>query len=213
MPLPYSKHNLNTKFIAVFKVRDPQLIQYIDTPCEAPDWHTTSTLDIEPTADYSLFTKPLAKEPVELKGPQLNEKQSNILFLVTQFACDAIISCARQINIMDCETGDGDTGSALQKGAEAVNVHARTKLLNFTHPYVFFTMLSELTEKNMGGALGCVYSVMFEAAAREFSDKTEAHRVDIRTWLEALKEAVNGLIVYVMLFLSSVVVLLYVTVI
>lgn len=129
-----------------------------------------------------------------------------MLFLVTQFACDAIISCARQINIMDCETGDGDTGSALQKGAEAINIHARTKLLNFTYPFVFFTMLSELTEKNVNGALGCVYSVMFEAAAGEFSDKMESHCVDVRIWLEALKKAVNALIVYVILkvFLSTI---------
>lgn len=36
------------------------------------------------------------------------------------FACEALIACADQIDIIDRETGDGDCGTSLKKGAEVI---------------------------------------------------------------------------------------------
>lgn len=38
-----------------------------------------------------------------IRGAKLSDRVSNVLLLSTQFACEALISCERQLNIIDSE--------------------------------------------------------------------------------------------------------------
>lgn len=40
-----------------------------------------------------------------VRGPRLREKAANTLLYATQFACDALISCEKQLNTIDSERG------------------------------------------------------------------------------------------------------------
>lgn len=40
-----------------------------------------------------------------IRGPKLCSKVANILLYATQFACDSLISCEKQLNTIDAERG------------------------------------------------------------------------------------------------------------
>lgn len=128
-----------------------------------------------------------------MRGPRLSKRQMNTLLLVTQFACDALISCEKQLNVMDSEFGDGDTGSRLRRGMESLNTELARHNINLGYPFVFLLSVSKLLEKSMGGTLGCLYSILLEAAAKEFLTFSESQLVGAVFWLFALKRAVNAM--------------------
>lgn len=53
-------------------------------------------------------------------GPSMDERTAQAFLTVITFACEAVIACADQINIMDEELGDADCGTTLSDGANAV---------------------------------------------------------------------------------------------
>lgn len=132
-----------------------------------------------------------------MRGPRLNKRQMNVLLVVTQFACDALISCEKQLNVMDAESGDGDTGTRLKRGMDALNVELARHNINLAYPFVFLLSLSKLVEKSMGGTLGCIYSIILEAAAKEFLTFSDGQIVGGWMWLYALKRAINAMMMYV----------------
>lgn len=57
---------------------------------------------------------------LNLQGPTMNHKTSQIFLLIISMACEAIIACERQLNIMDQKYGNGDYGTSLACGAKAI---------------------------------------------------------------------------------------------
>ncbi|KAK9743859.1 DAK2 domain [Popillia japonica] len=183
--------------VTIMKIHDLEILKGIDEPCEAPCWQTPwKDCYVKEDDVLILKTRNVEKEVIEMRGPRLSKRQMNTLLLVTQFACDALISCERQLNIMDAENGDGDTGTRLKRGMETINTELARHNINLGYPFVFFLSLSKLVEKNMGGTLGCIYSIMLEAAAKEFLTFLENQIVDGWLWLYALKRSVNAMITY-----------------
>lgn len=148
-------------------------------------------MDIEDRLPATI--KNYARNTPALQGPKLGGKQANVLYLVTQFACDALISCEKQLNTIDAERGDGDTGSRIKQGAEAILKELSLKRLKTTHPFTFFEYISRLLEVTMGGVLGTIYSIFFEAAAKPFSDLPETSTADANVWLQSLRCAIEAL--------------------
>lgn len=42
--------------------------------------------------------------------------------MILRYACDAIIACSDQINMLDMDSGDGDCGTTLSRGAKALKI-------------------------------------------------------------------------------------------
>lgn len=154
-------------------------------------WSETTAKDILPNAEERLpaTVKKYARNTPSLQGPKLDGRQANILCLVTQFACDALVSCEKQLNTIDSERGDGDTGSRIRQGAEAILRELSLKRLKTTHPFTFFEYISRLLEVTMGGVLGNIYSIFFEAAAKPFLNLPEEYVADVNIWLRSLESA------------------------
>ncbi|GJQ86438.1 hypothetical protein Trydic_g10345 [Trypoxylus dichotomus] len=183
--------------VTIMKIRKPEVLEWLDRPCETLSWpspwvNCTSKED----SSFILKSRHQDVEAIEMRGPRLNKRQVNTLLLVTQFACDALISCEKQLNIMDGETGDGDTGSRLRRGMETLNVELARHNVNLAYPFVFLLSLSRIIEKSMGGTLGCIYSIMLEAAASEFLVFPESQIVTAWLWLYALKKAIYAMATY-----------------
>lgn len=64
-------------------------------------------------------------------------------------------------------------------------------------PFTFFESLSKILEATVGGTLGCIYSILFEAVSLCFSELPETFEVTAQTWLEALQMAAEALRKYV----------------
>lgn len=117
--------------------------------------------------------------------------------MVVQFACEAILSCEKQINLMDTEEGDGDTGLSMSRGATAIKKSLEADPSKTAYPYLMLTEFSKVVEQNMGGTLGCLYSIYFEASAQTFADMKESDNVNCKDWVNALTAGNTALSKYV----------------
>lgn len=73
--------------------------------------------------------------------------------------------------------------------AEVLNKRACNNKLSAASPFTFFLSLSKLLEKSIGGTMGCLYSIIFEAAAKTFGQYAEEDDVKAEMWLKALENA------------------------
>lgn len=46
----------------------------------------------------------------------------SVFLIILTFACEALIACARQLDIMDEESGNGDYGTKLASSANAIKI-------------------------------------------------------------------------------------------
>ncbi|XP_015191490.1 PREDICTED: triokinase/FMN cyclase-like isoform X2 [Polistes dominula] len=171
----------------------PDLIKYLDSPTLAPAWPKVLTAkmlgyekddySLPNTLDYYESTVPYMKP----KGPKLDDRSGEGLLTCILFACDALISCTEQLNRMDREFGDGDCGKTIARGADAIkDAIQMKKLRSTTNPFLIFTDISCIIEKEMGGVQGGLYSIFFYAVAKAFSEADD--KITSRTWLNALTE-------------------------
>ncbi|XP_076257958.1 uncharacterized protein LOC143195008 [Rhynchophorus ferrugineus] len=180
--------------ISMLKIFDKELITLLDAPCSTVGWKQVfqyeSVLNVHITAGC-LKRKCRLSPPS--KGPKLRDKPSNIVQLCLQFACNALISCEKMLNKIDSEKGDGDTGTRLRNVAEVLNKRACNRKLIFLCPFTFFLSLSKILENAVGGTMGCIYSILFEAAANKFGDYKEDDEVTYQIWLEALENSCKAI--------------------
>lgn len=57
---------------------------------------------------------------MEYKGSAMRASSGPAFLVVLTFACEALIACAKQLDIMDEECGDGNYGSAVAQSASAI---------------------------------------------------------------------------------------------
>jgi dihydroxyacetone kinase len=85
---------------------------------------------------------------------------------VIGFATEALTACEFQLNQFDAEAGDGDTGTTLKKGAEAIKHAAKSGKVITDRPFAMLETISTVLESEMGGTSGALYSILFAAAAK-----------------------------------------------
>ncbi|CAH1116269.1 unnamed protein product [Phaedon cochleariae] len=187
------RNNLN---LTVMKVEDKEVLSYLDDPCSAPGWHKMNQGLIGPlSTDNVLNSKLKRKERLSppIRGIKLDDNLANVLLFSTQFACDALISCEKQLNIIDAEKGDGDTGTRLKNAAEILLKRMKQDKLITSYPFTFFESLSKILESSLGGTIGCIYSILFEAAAKVFNEYSESTEITPSIWLNSFECAGEAL--------------------
>lgn len=55
-------------------------------------------------------------------GPIMQAQNGSSFLTVLTFACEALIACARQLDIMDAECSDGNYGTTLAHSASAIKL-------------------------------------------------------------------------------------------
>ncbi|XP_012283909.1 triokinase/FMN cyclase isoform X2 [Orussus abietinus] len=175
---------------------DSNLIEYLDAETSAPAWpkiFSTKTLGFEWEEEPSLSTPGLHLKSAsgmvpETKplGPSMAERTGQVFLMILTFACEALIACAEQLNIMDEDSGDGDCGTTLRKGADALKSAIKAGEIEATKPFVAFSQISHIAETLMGGLQGGLYSIFFDAGAKVFAGCPEDRTIDASIWLEAL---------------------------
>ncbi|KAI4498142.1 hypothetical protein M0802_006628 [Mischocyttarus mexicanus] len=174
---------------------DPNLITYLDSPTLAPAWPKVLTAemvgfeqihDLKPSIprkyckDYCNGSLPYVKP----QGAMIENRSGQALLIIITFACEALIVCAEQLDIMDKVIGDGDCGTSLARGANAIKTAIKENKLNITNPFVIFTQISCIIEKEMDGLQGGLYSLFFHAIAKVFCETED--QITPRTWLNGL---------------------------
>ncbi|XP_018577868.1 triokinase/FMN cyclase-like isoform X2 [Anoplophora glabripennis] len=180
--------------VTILKVFNQDVLTSLDEPCSVAGWKNVyqySFLTLESPFSGNLKRKDRLTPPV--RGPKLPDRVANVLLLSTQFACDALISCERQLNIVDSEICDGDAGTRLKNTAKVLLKRIRDDKLITNYPFTFFESLSKILEATVGGTAGCIYSILFEAAGNCFGGFCENDEVTPFMWLKALEVATRAL--------------------
>lgn len=98
--------------LTILKVIHPDIITYLHQPTEAPFWNSFSQLVLQPKGNLVISTKLPTQEKQKKpnRGPKVNDVVAEAIGEALNFACGALVSCEKQLNIMDSECGDADTG-------------------------------------------------------------------------------------------------------
>lgn len=62
---------------------------------------------------------------IENKGSAIQIQSTSVFLAALSFACEALISCTKQLNIIDEENGDGNYGSTLAQSANAIKIEMK----------------------------------------------------------------------------------------
>lgn len=62
---------------------------------------------------------------IERKGPAMQSRSGAAFLTAITFACEAVIACTRQLDIIDEECGEGNYGTALARGANAIKTEIK----------------------------------------------------------------------------------------
>lgn len=179
--------------VTILRVTDGQYLELLDAPTEAPNWVQPKTLELDLKSQEIIKARVRNKRRTSIKGPALSESQANLLMLALQFSCDALLSCEKQMNLIDSESSDGDTGTRIKSGVEAIQKEIKEKTIDFVHPFNFLIKLSEVFECTICGTLGCIYSIFFEASANSFLNIPETEVINAEMWLNAFTSAIEAL--------------------
>lgn len=71
----------------------------------------------------------------------IDDRTGQVLLIIISFACEALIACTEQLNIMDEECGDGDCGTTLARGATAIKTAIKVICCKILR-YCFYISLS-----------------------------------------------------------------------
>ncbi|KAJ6648688.1 Dihydroxyacetone kinase [Pseudolycoriella hygida] len=97
--------------------------------------------------------------------------------------CCSLRDNEKILNEMDAEFGDNDTGSSLSHGGGCVYQLLCDNDVDVKYPAVILNDISEILQQNMGGTLGALLCIFFQAAAAA----VYSHEEGLKFWLRAIK--------------------------
>lgn len=119
------------------------------TPCQTMQWQEADALP-----------------EVELAKPSQNTQVAQVVKQI----CQALIDSEDELNKLDSQVGDGDTGSTLATGASFVLKALKQKKLPLNDPQALLHWLGEKITTPMGGSGGVLLSLLFSASATAYPD-------------------------------------------
>lgn len=146
--------------------RQEEILQYIEYESEVYWDHFKRSSAPTSFTNLSNKSEPEAGSLVEATGIKTN----GVLFhKVILEICNQIMQNESNLNKMDQEFGDGDTGSTLTRGGQAILNFATMKTPEyFSYPYQVFQDISLILSNDMGGTSGALLGIFFESAAQGF---------------------------------------------
>ena len=174
-----------------------ELIKYLDFPTYAPAWpkvFTFETMNIKNNDTTQLITsekycKDINTSDINIQGPIISYETAQLFLSVISMACEAIIACTNQLNKMDQQFGNGDCGTSLARGANAIQHAIQENKILGTNVCVTFTQISQIIERTVGGVQGGLYSLFFHNIAKTFSEYENDKKLTADMWLHALGKA------------------------
>jgi triose/dihydroxyacetone kinase / FAD-AMP lyase (cyclizing) len=171
----------------------PSMLQLLDAPSEAAGWAApirkeTWEAKSSKTRDHSAFTSEEAK-PSGLKlDPQTSTKALGM-------ALDRVIAAESEITRYDTVVGDGDCGTGLKRGAEAVKkLLADTKLSG--DAVIDVSRIVQVVENTMDGTSGALYAIFLNSLVHSLRQQSSASEASPKVWASALKQAFDALSTY-----------------
>lgn len=171
-----------------------KLVQYIDTPTDAPGWKPkaysaeswqSSQKDVELPEAHAL----LPTSDIKIDGAKFGKALKN--------AMNLLIEKEPLITKYDTQVGDGDCGETLEHGAKAVLKALdsdKSFQQNLDDPVSTLSAITELVEDHMGGTSGGIYAIYLTSFVKNLQ---QAKNTDVSLVAGAMKSALyEGLFKY-----------------
>lgn len=168
-----------------------QHVQYVIGPAAM-----MTALDMKGYSVTALALTPLFEEaicaPVEVTGwsravkpealkPQKAEKQASDITTtpsdnpavarIVKAICETLIANENDLNKLDAQVGDGDTGSTFASGARQILKECQEKSLPLNSLPDLFAVTGERLANVMGGSSGVLMAIFFTAAGQKLTEK------------------------------------------
>ncbi|KAG8698669.1 Dihydroxyacetone kinase 2 [Ceratobasidium sp. 395] len=137
------------------------LLELLDAPAKTPAWTWTST---SPPGSIKKPTAPSKSESVDVK--ETGDNVSTQFVDAVRRACEGLIRAEPEITQMDQIVGDGDCGTTLKSGAEAVLGVLGDKKITSSGVVSSVGQISAILSDSMGGTSGALYSIYLSALAQ-----------------------------------------------
>ncbi|CUA70658.1 dihydroxyacetone kinase [Rhizoctonia solani] len=139
-----------------------QILQLLDDPAKTPAWTWTS--GASPRTDSS--TSGLDDETMTTTQNKDDAPTSNHFVDLVRRACNEIIQAEPEITQMDQIVGDGDCGTTLKAGAEAVLDTLNKPEIGSYGAVGSISQIGQIVGDAMGGTSGALYSIYLSALAQ-----------------------------------------------
>ncbi|KAJ8874207.1 hypothetical protein PR048_025049 [Dryococelus australis] len=165
--------------ISVIKILCADMVDLLDAPTSASAWPRTPcracwkdgvasdrlAWQDEVSSDWLMAPREGTLDQIEgeVNAQATGISNSKVLQVVLCATC-SVVACEGQLNLLDCK--DGDCGTTLKRGAEAVAKAIQAQQINCESPSALLAGLSYICGNAMGGASGAMYCVLFAAAAQ-----------------------------------------------
>lgn len=177
--------------VTVLEIHDPRLLDYLSLPVKTPAGHLFN--------DCFELCKPTVKEfklPQTVKSfsenAQVTASEMGIAKAMIEAASKAVLASKQTLNDIDSELGDGDTGSTLARGAEALLSELSRQKIALQDPFVMLSQISSVLMERMGGTSGAIFSIFFQCASGAFSVSSD-NRHSVGNWMRAVTSGMEGI--------------------
>lgn len=187
--------------INVLKATD-QMIAYIDDEVLAPGWPKS----LQTTPDWSQHLNrssssscllPITETVTDsttkddLSAVHLNEDNVALFKAAITVACHSIIKAKDLLNSLDSSCGDGDCGSTLSQGSQAILDALNKGQVQLKCPFKAMQQLSNVCQQSMGGCSGALYGIFFAAIGPSLKN-----HFSVRSWCEAIHLGIRAITKY-----------------
>lgn len=171
----------------------PQLLEYLDAPTDAPAWSTVHIWNRQahPTARPSSIDVPevvvdettAAAADVRLLPPLADDAlgqvfvkdQGTVLATMLRQTVQALADAEPLLTQYDTIVGDGDCGFTMKRGAVELLDRLQQGTLSLTHPVTLFSAVAEAISASMGGTSGILLELLFRKMSSTLSRSTSGN--------------------------------------
>ncbi|CAF3655765.1 unnamed protein product [Rotaria sordida] len=159
------------------------ILNLLDAPTDAFAWPkvispTQSTNSIQALSDSLEFNEQFSSQIVISESPlSFNSSDSELINQALQGIVKRLYSEADELNRLDAVSGDGDTGTAFMRAADAIARDLANKKLVLHRPSSLFRRLGLIAESRMGGTCGAICGLFFAATAKQLSLSNQSQKI------------------------------------
>ncbi|KAL7640822.1 UNVERIFIED_CONTAM: hypothetical protein RMT77_009097 [Armadillidium vulgare] len=172
------------------KLKKENLVSLLEMETDTPVV-LASTKNTSSEPDLGQFEK-MEKLPILKRRPEIDLNEASLFKECIIESCMSLIAVRDKLNEYDKCAGDGDCGTTLARGSEAI-LQDLDKLGDFKYPADIFQNISFSCSETMGGTSGGMYSVLMSGIARKLSTND---KFGLKLFSQAFEEGINSLMQY-----------------
>lgn len=176
--------------VTIMQVDDQKVLEYLELPVITPAGHLFNNPHEVCNPVVKRFEILQIVDKDTKREPKVSKDEAEVFTRIITKACNAAIAMKEKLNEIDSELGDGDTGTTVTRGAEALLDELKAKKVAVDDPCIMLLEISRVLQESMGGTSGAIFSIFFQCASPALTGEDPS---SIENWAEALLLGMKGI--------------------